>query len=97
MARLYGVMDRRLAEQEFLAGDYSIADIATYPWVARHERHQTRLEDFPHVKRWFDSCLVRFYRRPPCGPARHGCAESGLIPAASSPDTQSRQALSFTS
>ena len=59
MARLYGVMDRRLAEQEFLAGDYSIADIATYPWVARHERHQTRLEDFPHVKRWFDSIGAR--------------------------------------
>ena len=59
MARLYGVMDRRLAEQEFLAGDYSIADIATYPWVARHERHQTRLEDFPKVKRWFDSIGAR--------------------------------------
>jgi len=55
VARLYGVMDRRLAEQEFLAGDYSIADIATSPGVARHERHQTRLEDFPKVKRWFDS------------------------------------------
>ncbi len=59
VARLYGVMDKRLAEQEFLAGDYSIADIATYPWVARHERHQTRLEDFPHVKRWFDSIGAR--------------------------------------
>lgn len=59
VARLYGVMDRRLAGQEFLAGDYSIADIATYPWVARHERHQTRLEDFPHVKRWFDSIGAR--------------------------------------
>src|SRR3989304_3369741 len=59
VARLYGVMDRRLAEQEFLAGDYSIADMATYPWIARHERHQTRLEDFPHVKRWFDSIGAR--------------------------------------
>jgi GST-like protein len=55
VARLYGVMDRRFAESEFLAGSYSIADIATYPWVARYEMHRTNLEDFPHVKRWFDA------------------------------------------
>jgi GST-like protein len=52
--RLYGVLDRRLKAQEYLAGDYSIADVATYPWVARHEWHKTQLEDFPNVKRWFD-------------------------------------------
>ncbi|HKO86932.1 MAG TPA: glutathione S-transferase N-terminal domain-containing protein [Burkholderiales bacterium] len=52
--RLYGVIDKRLAEAEFLADEYSIADIATYPWVARHEWHQTDLNDFPNVKRWFD-------------------------------------------
>jgi GST-like protein len=57
--RLYGVLDRRLAGHEHLAGEYSIADIATYPWVARHEWHQTRLEDFPHVKRWFDALSAR--------------------------------------
>ena len=59
VARLYGVMDRRLAESEFLAGDYSIADIATYPWVTLYERHRTRLEDFPNVKRWFDAISSR--------------------------------------
>lgn len=59
VARLYGVMDKRLGEQEFLAGSYSIADIATYPWVARYEMHRTRLEDFPHVERWFDAITAR--------------------------------------
>ncbi len=52
--RLYGVLDARLQAQPYLAGDYSIADIATYPWVARYDWHKTRLEDFPNVKRWFD-------------------------------------------
>src|SRR3954453_11015942 len=53
--RLYGVLNERLKEHEYLADEYSIADIATYPWVARHEWHKTRLDDFPHVKRWFGS------------------------------------------
>lgn len=57
--RLYGVLDRRLGEQSFLAGDYSIADIATYPWVARHEAHEVKLETFPNVKRWFDQISTR--------------------------------------
>jgi GST-like protein len=52
--RLYGVMNRHLANNEYLAGGYSIADIATYPWVARFEWHKVNLEDFPNVKRWFD-------------------------------------------
>lgn len=53
--RLYGVMDRRLAEAPYLAGDvYTIADVATYPWVARHEWHQVDLAEFVHVRRWFD-------------------------------------------
>ncbi len=51
--RLYGVLDARLKDREYLADEYSIADIATYPWVARYEWHKTRLEDFPEVKRWF--------------------------------------------
>jgi len=53
------VLERRLAEAEYLAGEYSIADIATYPWVARFEWHKTRLEDFPNVKRWFDVISAR--------------------------------------
>ena len=53
--RLYAVLDGHLAHQAHLAGDYSIADIATFPWVARHEWHKVDLADFPHVKRWFDA------------------------------------------
>ena len=51
--RLYGVLNKRLAERAFLAGDYSIADIAAYPWVVPYEAQGQRLEDFPHLKRWF--------------------------------------------
>ena len=58
--RLYGVMDKRLSAEKFLAaGEYSIADIATYPWVARHEWHQVDLNEFPNVKRWFDAIGAR--------------------------------------
>jgi len=57
--RLYGVPDKRLGEQAFLAGDYSIADIATYPWVSRHEWHKTDLAQYPNVKRWFDQISAR--------------------------------------
>jgi GST-like protein len=54
--RLYGVLDRRLAQAQYMAGDfYSIADIATFPWIARFERHQVDLADFPNVQRWFDN------------------------------------------
>ena len=57
--RLYGVLNDHLANHEFLADEYSIADIATYPWTARYEWHKTRLEDYPHVKRWFDTLSAR--------------------------------------
>ena len=57
--RLYGVLDERLKDEAYLAGEYSIADIATYPWVARYEWHKTRLEDFPNVKRWFSAMSER--------------------------------------
>ncbi|MBD2103968.1 glutathione S-transferase N-terminal domain-containing protein [Leptolyngbya sp. FACHB-261] len=53
--RLYGVLDRHLAEQEYLAGAYSIADIATYPWLRSYERQGQNLADFPHVQRWFNA------------------------------------------
>jgi len=53
--RLYGVMDRRLADHAFLAGeDYGIADMAAYPWVVPWQRQQQNLDDFPHLRRWFD-------------------------------------------
>ncbi len=57
--RLYGVLDRRLGESAYLAGEYSIADIATYTWVSRHEWHNTNLADFPNVKRWYDAISAR--------------------------------------
>ena len=51
--RLYKVLDQQLQGQPYLAGDYSIADIATYPWIARHEWHKVDLADFPAVQQWF--------------------------------------------
>jgi GST-like protein len=58
--RLYGVLDRRLGEAAYLAGgEYTIADVATYPWVARYEWHKTDLGQFPNVKRWFDAISQR--------------------------------------
>ena len=58
--RLYGVLDKRLSTEQFLAaGEYGIADMATYPWIARFEWHQVDLNEFPNVKRWFDAIGAR--------------------------------------
>jgi GSH-dependent disulfide-bond oxidoreductase len=57
--RLYGVLNGHLGTHEYLGSEYSIADIATYPWVARHEWHKVELTDFPAVKRWFDQLGAR--------------------------------------
>jgi GST-like protein len=58
--RLYGVLDKRLADRAFMAGeDYTIADMATYPWIVPHERQGQKLEDFPHLKRWFEAIRAR--------------------------------------
>ncbi len=57
--RLYGVMDRRLAEHAFFAGALSIADFAIVGWVWRHARHQVDLADYPHVRRWYDVMMAR--------------------------------------
>ena len=58
--RLYGVMDARLGASAYLSGpEYTIADIATYPWVARHEWHRVDLAAFPSVKRWYDALGAR--------------------------------------
>jgi len=57
--RLYGVMDRRLTEQEYFAGELSIADFALVGWVWRHERHRVDLADFPHVQRWYRALQAR--------------------------------------
>jgi GST-like protein len=66
--RLYGVLNKRLAEREFVAGAYSIADMAAYPWVVPHEAQGQNLADFPHLSRWFEAiksrpATVRAYER----------------------------------
>jgi len=57
--RIYGVMDRRLGEVPFLAGDYSIADMAVFPWTRSWERQGVVLSDYPKVKAWFDAIAAR--------------------------------------
>jgi GST-like protein len=57
--RLYGVMDRRLAGRPYIAGDYSIADIAIFPWMRYGDRRGVNVEEYPNVKRWFDSIDAR--------------------------------------
>ncbi len=57
--RIYGVLNQRLGEAQFLANEFSIADIATFPWVAIHEWQEIKLDEFPHVKRWFETIQAR--------------------------------------
>jgi GST-like protein len=66
--RLYGVLDRQLEGRDYIAGDYSIADMACYPWIVPHEKQQQKLVDFPHLKRWFEvmqgrSAVIRAYEK----------------------------------
>ena len=66
--RLYGVLNHRLRDRAYVAGEYSIADIACYPWIVSHEAQGQRLEDFPHLQRWFHRirerpATVRAYAR----------------------------------
>lgn len=58
-ARLYGVLDRRLAGNEHLAGEYSVADIATWPWISRFEWQGIRMDAYPNVKRWYVTIAAR--------------------------------------
>jgi GST-like protein len=57
--RLYGVMNIRLSDRQYLGGDYSIADMAAWPWVSLYDRQGQNLEEFPHLKRWFDTLKMR--------------------------------------
>jgi GSH-dependent disulfide-bond oxidoreductase len=57
--RLYGVLNKRLADRTFVAGDYSIADMAIYPWIVPHERQGQNIADFPHLKRWLETVRAR--------------------------------------
>ena len=58
-ARLYTVLDRRLADRSYMAGDYSIADMDSYPWVVPHQRQGQDLAKFPHLTRWFKAIAAR--------------------------------------
>jgi GST-like protein len=66
--RLYSVLDKQLADHEFVAGEYSIADIAIYPWIVPYERQSQNLSDFPHLQRWFEiikhrPAVIRAYQK----------------------------------
>ncbi|MGD1951999.1 MAG: glutathione binding-like protein, partial [Leptolyngbyaceae cyanobacterium] len=58
-ARLYGVLNQRLADREYVASDYSIADMAMYPWIVPYAKQGQDLNDFPHLNRWFDAIAAR--------------------------------------
>ncbi len=80
--RLYGVLDRRLAGREFIAGDYSIADMAAYPWIVPHERQRQTLSDFPNLKRWFEAvgsrpATIRAYEKGQPWSTRPAVTEEG--------------------
>jgi GST-like protein len=57
--RLYGVLNKRLADREFVAGDYSIADMASYPWIVPWKNQSQNIDDFPHLKRWLETIAAR--------------------------------------
>ena len=81
--RLYGVLDRRLADHEFLAGaDYTIADMAAYPWIVPWKRQQQNLDDFPNLHRWFElvgtrPATVRAYAKAEPYSSRPAVTEAG--------------------
>jgi GSH-dependent disulfide-bond oxidoreductase len=70
--RLYGVLNRQLEGRDYIADQYSIADMACYPWIVPHERHGQNLDDFPHLKRWF----VAIRERPATRRTYEGVAQS---------------------
>ncbi|WP_026380031.1 glutathione S-transferase family protein [Afifella pfennigii] len=75
-ARLYKVLDRQLAEHDYLAGEYSIADMATWPWASRFEWQQIDLADFPHVRDWY----LRIAERPAVQKGYHVPKHAGEMP-----------------
>ncbi len=84
--RLYRVLDRRLAKSEYLAGDYSIADMATWPWVRVRWFHKIDLDEFPHVKRWYEAVDGR-------AAVQRGVAVLADRMKIGTPDKQAREAL----
>ena len=87
--RLYGVLDKRLAARLFLAGDYSIADMACYPWIVPYERQGQKLEDFPNLKRWFEAIKAR-----PATVAAYAKA-AAVNPAVSTPMDEAAKKILF--
>jgi GST-like protein len=57
--RLYGILDRKLKGREYIVGDYSIADVACWPWIVPHKRQGQDLDEFPNIRRWFDTMKER--------------------------------------
>lgn len=58
-SRLYGVLDNKLKDQDYITGEYSIADMACYPWIVPYERQGQKLEEFPNLKKWFERIAAR--------------------------------------
>jgi GST-like protein len=85
-ARLYAVLNRRLADREFVAGAYSIADMACYPWIVPHQYQSQDLNDFPHLQRWFETIRAR----PATERAYARAAEINPRPAASLTEEEKR-------
>jgi GSH-dependent disulfide-bond oxidoreductase len=85
--RLYAALNKRLADRAFVAGGYSIADMAIYPWIVPHEKQGQRLADFPHLKRWFEEIRAR----PATQRAYAKADEINKAPVA--PDEESRKIL----
>ena len=86
--RLYGVLDRRLEGREFVAGDYSIADMAIYPWIVPHEAHKQNLDEHANLKRWFEAVAAR--------PAtQRAYAASKAVQAERPPMTDEQRAILF--
>jgi GSH-dependent disulfide-bond oxidoreductase len=73
-SRLYGVLNKRLADRPYIAGEYSIADMASYPWIVPYETHKQNIDDFPHLKRWFTdvqnrpAVIAAYAKAPPKKP-----------------------------
>ena len=86
--RLYGVLNRRLEGRDFITGDYSIADMASYPWIVPYEAHGQKLDDFPHLQRWFEAVQAR--------PATIAAYEKGGdVQAYSAPMTEEQRKILF--
>ena len=89
--RIYGVLDRRLGETEYLAGeDYTIADIATWPWISRYEWHRIDWADFPNLKRWYADTSPPARRAKGLRRPQQGAGHPGALTVFPSLDTALR-------